>query len=437
MGAGPKGLAVGVKAKVLEELGLPIDRVVLIERHRAGAHWSGDFGYTDGELKLGTSPEKDLVFPLETEVGDPELDRRIRARLMSFTWTAFLVDTRRYPDWIDRGRPSPSHQLWAAYLAWVAAQLAPEVTLLSAEVRAIDLDAAGARWELALCGPSQPSSLQTFAADGLMLTGPGKTRMDFAGWSHGDLPPRTYDLESFWSTLKAGGFTGAGRVGVVGAGENAASVLLALGRRRPQLELEVISPKGFLATRAESSYENRFYSRPQKTGWEDLALADRLDFIERTDLGVFSTHAMSILDDETQHRVVPGRLVGIASDAKGLTVELEHRGLGATRAYDHVILATGFDHLGTLRSLLSTRATGRLEDALGMPLEASALAQRIGPDLAVQGLHPRIHLPSLAALMQGPGFANLSCLGLLADRVLFESQSARARAELTHTEAIG
>ena len=34
------------------------------------------------------------------------------------------------------------------------------------------------------------------------------------------------------------------------------------------------------------------------------------------------------------------------------------------------------------------------------------------------GLSPPLHLPVLAGLAQGPGFPNLSCLGLLSDRIL-------------------
>jgi mycobactin lysine-N-oxygenase len=37
--------------------------------------------------------------------------------------------------------------------------------------------------------------------------------------------------------------------------------------------------------------------------------------------------------------------------------------------------------------------------------------------LSVAGLAP-LHLPVLAGLAQGPGFPNLSCLGLLSDRIL-------------------
>jgi mycobactin lysine-N-oxygenase len=38
--------------------------------------------------------------------------------------------------------------------------------------------------------------------------------------------------------------------------------------------------------------------------------------------------------------------------------------------------------------------------------------------LELRGLRPRLHIPGLAGVSQGPGFANLGCLGLLSDRVL-------------------
>jgi mycobactin lysine-N-oxygenase len=46
------------------------------------------------------------------------------------------------------------------------------------------------------------------------------------------------------------------------------------------------------------------------------------------------------------------------------------------------------------------------------------LERAIGTDLSVTGFAPRLHLPMLAGIAQGPGFPNLSCLGLLADRIL-------------------
>jgi mycobactin lysine-N-oxygenase len=42
----------------------------------------------------------------------------------------------------------------------------------------------------------------------------------------------------------------------------------------------------------------------------------------------------------------------------------------------------------------------------------------IGRHLELKGMDPRLHIPGLAGLSQGPGFANLGALGLLANRVL-------------------
>jgi mycobactin lysine-N-oxygenase len=87
-----------------------------------------------------------------------------------------------------------------------------------------------------------------------------------------------------------------------------------------------------------------------------------------------------------------------------------------------VVVAVGFDPMW-FSHLLGGRARAALADAVGdgpagrMP-SRSSLEHAIGYDLAVAGLHPRLHLPVLAGVAQGPGFPNLSCLGLLADRVL-------------------
>ena len=55
--------------------------------------------------------------------------------------------------------------------------------------------------------------------------------------------------------------------------------------------------------------------------------------------------------------------------------------------------------------------------------------ESIGVDLAVSGVTPKLFLPGLAGLMQGPGFPNLSCLGLLSDRVLGARYPRRAEAD--------
>jgi mycobactin lysine-N-oxygenase len=68
--------------------------------------------------------------------------------------------------------------------------------------------------------------------------------------------------------------------------------------------------------------------------------------------------------------------------------------------------------------LLGQDALDLIELGLGGPLTADAVQEAIGHDLAVVGVAPKLFLPGLSALTQGPGFPNLSCLGLLSDRVL-------------------
>jgi mycobactin lysine-N-oxygenase len=51
-------------------------------------------------------------------------------------------------------------------------------------------------------------------------------------------------------------------------------------------------------------------------------------------------------------------------------------------------------------------------------LIGDGLREAIGHDLAVTGVTPKLFLPGLSGLTQGPGFPNLSCLGLLSDRIL-------------------
>lgn len=43
---------------------------------------------------------------------------------------------------------------------------------------------------------------------------------------------------------------------------------------------------------------------------------------------------------------------------------------------------------------------------------------------------PKLFLPNLAGLTQGPGFPNLSCLGLLSDRILGTRPTTAAGSDL-------
>lgn len=415
IGAGPKGLAVAVKSKVLAEFGFPTDRVTLIEKNDIAANWSGDFGYTNGEMLLGTSPEKDVVFPIESIFDDPVLDAQIRLRLLDFTWMAFLVHLGQYSDWIDRGRPAPCHQRWANYLRWVYKQIETDVTFIRAEVRSIDLN--GSLWKIVMRHGPEGVNVSEESFDKLMLTGPGKENSSFVRGQMAIKPP-VYSLEAFWDSLKTNAFRRSGSIAIIGAGENAATILLALSKYGPDLDIDVIAPRGFIATRAENFYENQIYSQPDRNGWTALDVSDRREFMERTDLGVFSVHAMTLLNEQRRHTVVPGRVTGLTALSDHILLSLDYKGKGSQRRYTQVVIASGFDQARTLSALLSERSLHEIERAIGGPLSQEKLARHIGSDLAIEGLSAPLHVPMLAGLNQGPGFANLSCLGRLSDRVV-------------------
>jgi mycobactin lysine-N-oxygenase len=91
--------------------------------------------------------------------------------------------------------------------------------------------------------------------------------------------------------------------------------------------------------------------------------------------------------------------------------------LETVHGFDLVIDGSGADALWFV-TLLRQDALDLLELSLGGPLTGDALQEFIGDDLSITGLTPKLFLPGLSGLTQGPGFPNLSCLGLLSDRVL-------------------
>ncbi len=114
------------------------------------------------------------------------------------------------------------------------------------------------------------------------------------------------------------------------------------------------------------------------------------------------------------------------SHKHALRLTLQYGERQASVDYDQVIFATGFDYLAKIKNLLTENAREQIESMLGESLNLRACKERIGQDLSLDGISPKLHLPMLAGLMQGPGFSNLSCLGKLADRVLLNSRAAEA-----------
>ncbi|MEU7765387.1 SidA/IucD/PvdA family monooxygenase [Nocardia sp. NPDC049190] len=402
IGAGPKALAVAAKAHVLRELNVPAPRVIVVEAQAVGGNWLPSGGWTDGRHRLGTSPEKDIGFPYHSTSARGR-NRAINEAMMAYSWTSFLVDQGTYAEWIDRGRPSPQHHVWAKYLQWVARAI--DLELVYGTVQSIAADSDG--WRVtAVDGDGRPIGIE---ADGLMITGPGRSEKVLA--KH----PKVLSIAEFWDLAGKRSLPVSSRVAVIGGGETAGSALDEL-IRHGMLSISVISPMATIYTRGESYFENSLFSDPIK--WGSLSIDERRDVIRRTDRGVFSVRVQeSLLADNRVHHI-QGRVVRVADQdgVVALTLRNEMRP-DQVHAVDLVIDATGGRPLWFLE-LFDANAADLLELAVGGELTQARIEAAIGYDLAVSGLDSKLYLPNLAALAQGPGFPNLSCLGALSDRVL-------------------
>ena len=398
VGAGPKAIAVATKARALRQAGLPAPQVVLIDRTEIAASWNGANGYTDGRLLLGTPAEKDLGYPYADSWGSSS--RRVTDGMVQFSWQRYLIDQGLYADWIDHGRPRPTHGQWSKYIAHAASKA--EIDLITAEVTALDVSEG--RWLIGLQGKPNVE------ADGLVLTGGGPPISLPGQPAH---HPRVRNGRDYWltgreilETIKPSS------VCVIGSGESAAAIVVDILERTDNgASIDVMTSRGVLYSRGESYSENRLYSDPSE--WPQLAESHRREFLERTDRGVVSQQAEATLNNARGFRTLAGRAARISVSEHQLVVDVEYDSQRELVAYDFVVVAIGFDG-SWFESILTDNARASLETALrGREIESA-----IGIDLAVRQLEPALHLPVLAGMAQGPGFPNLSCLGLLSDRVL-------------------
>ena len=410
LGAGPKGIAVAAKARALAAAGLPAPRVVLVDRAEVAGNWTGRQGYTSGVLPLGTPPEKDVGYPYAASWGDASVD--VVAAMARYSWQRHLIGRGAYSDWVDRGRLRPTHRQWSMYLRDVAE--AAEAEIVRGAVTRLEV-AGRDRWEVTL------EAGDAIAADGVVVTGAGPS-ITVAGQP--DDHPRVLDGRTYWLAAHELKRDHAMTVCVVGSGETAASVVIDLVKRcHKRSTIDVLTARGVLYSRGESYEENRFYSDPGE--WPRLAEAHRREFLERTDRGVFSLQAEAALNQASGFRTLAGRATEIEAREHDVVVTIAYGDERERVAYDAVVVAIGFDGR-RFEALLGENARGLYSDALG----GGELERVIDVDLSVSGLAAPLHLPVMAGLAQGPGFPNLSCLGLLSDRVLRRYVSANDAREL-------
>ncbi|HEX7321928.1 MAG TPA: NADPH-dependent L-lysine N(6)-monooxygenase MbtG [Mycobacterium sp.] len=401
VGAGPKAVAVAAKASVLRDMGVCDLDVIAIERAGVAANWQASGGWTDGAQSLGTSPEKDVGFPYRSSLV-PRRNAELDERMTCHTWQAYLIATGQFANWIDRGRPAPTHCRWGQYLRWVADRI--DMNVVHGEVDRIAI--VGQRW--ALRTPDD-----TIHADALMITGPGQAERTLLPGN-----PRVLSIAQFWRRAAEHDRITAERVAMIGGGETAAAMLNEL-RGHPVSSITVISPEVTLFTRGESFFENSLFSDP--THWTVLTLQERRNAIARTDRAVFSLSVQESLMADGRIRHLRGRVAHAVERDEQIRLTLStnraNEDFETVHGFDLVIDGSGVDALW-FTTLFSQDALDLLEIGLGGPLNGERLQEAIGYDLAVEGVAPPLFLPNLAGLNQGPGFPNLSCLGLLSDRVL-------------------
>ncbi len=397
VGAGPKGIAIAAKARALAAAGLDAPRVVLVDPGAVAGNWTGRQGYTSGLLPLGTPAEKDVGYPYTESWG--AASPAVIAAMADYSWQRHLIAHGAYADWVDRGRLRPTHRQWSQYLREVAERARAEI--VAGEVTG--LEAVSAQWRVAL------ERGEAIWADGVVFTGPGPP-ISVPGQPHQH--PRVFDGRSYWLADPALPTQVAQSVCVIGSGETAASVVISLlARSHKRSTVDVVTSRGVLYSRGESYDENRFYSDPGD--WPQLAESHRREFLERTDRGVFSPQAEAILNASHGFRTLAGRAVQMEAGQRQVVVTIEYGSERERVAYDLVVVAIGFQ-TRWFEGLLGGQARARL----GSALAGDDLERRIELDLSVAGLSPPLHLPLVAGLAQGPGFPNLSCLGLLSDRIL-------------------
>lgn len=401
VGAGAKAVAVAAKAAVLREMGIDTPDIVAIERTGVAANWLPGGGWTDGRQRLGTSPEKDVGFPYRSALV-PGRDSEIDEQMMRFSWQSYLVATDQFVGWIDRGRPAPAHDTWARYLRWVAEVAGLKV--VAGEVRKISIE--GSRWAIGTAD-------STVTADSLMMTGPGQPERSMLS---GD--PRVLSIAQFWERAGQHDRIVADSVAVVGGGETAASILNELFHHRVSA-ITAISPQATLFTRGEGFFENSLFSDP--AGWRNLSHAERRNCIARTDRGVFSARVQESLLADERIKHMRGRVARVVDSDNKIWITLRTDNCGEPQETLHrfelVIDGSGADPLWFL-PVLHPDTVRLLEAEVGAPLNGERLEEAIGPDLALSGITPKFFLPNLSGVNEGPGFPNLSCLGLLSDRVL-------------------
>jgi mycobactin lysine-N-oxygenase len=422
VGAGAKAAGIATKVHVLNRLGLGPIKLKIIEGTERAASWLGLNGMTSGEEPLAVTPIKDIGFPYQSHYEFGEAGEAIDAAAMAFSWQQYLIGKRRYARWIDAGSPSVRHRDYGEYLAWVLSRANEGVEHVEGRVERIDLAAGEGGWRVTV---AEAAGTTRHEARALVLTGPGVHR---AFPHEPSVADRVFHCDSRRSEFARLPADRDCDIAVVGGGESALSCVMFLRGMRPRARCTIYTPM-LPMSRGESFLENRVFSNPDAVEWGDLDLQTRRDFVKHSDRGVFDPPSLAAIAYDDRNRFVTGRVtdVGETASGEGLRLEYESPAGRVDAEHEHVVNCTGFDLLRQLRELFPDEVREEVERRSGPLWDRPAGTEiGIGRGLELEGMSPRLHIPGLAGLSQGPGFANLGALGLLSNRVLEALVAERA-----------
>lgn len=422
VGAGPKAAAIAARAAVLRDaLGKEkVPELIILEQDCVASAWGGRGKYSSGFITLCTPGEKDVGFPYaDTAAFGPtgSIAPLLHSR---FSWGAYLVETGRIADWVDRERDHPTHAIFADYLDWVIDRAKTDPVIARVDRVSPFKD----KWRVDY---EKDGRSRELVVDGVVLTGNGEARTISTAVA---VPPgRVFDAATFWPARNL--FTGDDRVevAVAGDGGSAGTIVAWLAERFRETDSRVISvsPMGTLFPRGDGHAERRWFTDP--SDWGRLSLEHRRKLINRTEAGVVSMRNKASIDRSDRVVYEQGHLSSVdwdsVEDMLTLAVSYDRKAARPLSAH-YLVNAIGFDpwtRLGLVgvpaaRALVGPAPRGG-EKALAGTREAVELA--IGSDLSLSsasGFPPGLHMPALAGLEHGPGMGNLGCLGLMAAKVL-------------------
>ncbi len=414
VGAGAKAAGIATKVHILNSLGLARLSMLVVEGTEVAASWKGRNGMTSGEEPLAVTPIKDVGFPYQSHIEFGEAGEAIDAALSAFTWQQHMISKRRYARWVDAGSPQVRHRDYGEYLTWVLSRATEGVNHLRGRVTEVALDEEGEGWVVEV---EEPSASSRHSGSALVLTGPGIHR----AFPHEPaVASRVFHCDSKRDEFARIPGDRQCDVAIVGGGESALSATMFLRGLRPDCRFTIYTPM-LPMSRGESFLENRVFSNPDTVEWGSLDEQTRRDFVKHSDRGVFDPPSLAAIAYDDRCGFVTGRVTDVGSAAGGDGVRLEYESPEGpvSREHDYVANCTGFDLLAQLRTLFPAVVREAIERQVGPIWDRPAGTEvPIGRHLELEGMRPRLQIPGLAGLGQGPGFANLGALGLLSNRVL-------------------